>query len=191
MERIPTRGHVQRAVFRNPHCIGALAACIDEVYKGCMRWLALFVVLSLAACAGPRGPVQPPHVSLVDLRVIDVKLFEQRYGLQLRVQNPNNVSLPIVGMDYVVRLNGTEFGKGVSRESVSVPAYGESIIEVPVVSNVWSLWQRLQDLQQKELAQGVKVEIAGGVNLAHQADKLPFMFQGEFGGRPARPAKQY
>lgn len=155
-----------------------------------MRWLSLFVLLSLAACVGPRGPVESPQVSLVDLRVIDVKLFEQRYGLQLRVQNPNNVPLPIVGMDYVVRLNGIEFGKGVSRESVSVPAYGESIIEVPVVSNVWSLWQRLQDLQQGQLAQGVKVEIVGDVSLAHRAGEVPFAFQGEFGGRPARPAKQ-
>lgn len=154
-----------------------------------MRFLWLSLVLLIAACAGVRGPVQPPHVSLVDLRVHDVKLFEQRYGLQLRVQNPNNVALPIVGMDYTVRLNDVEFGKGVSRETVTVPAYGESVVEVQLVSNLWSLWQRLQDLQQSGESAGLRVDIAGGVSLAHGSAALPFRFQGEFGGR-ASPPKQ-
>lgn len=155
-----------------------------------MRRLSLLFVSLLVACIGPRGPIESPHVSLVDLRVIDVKLFEQRYGLQLRVQNPNSVPLPIVGMDYAVRLNGIELGRGVARESVSVPAYGEAVIEVPVVGNLWSLWQRLQELQQGHLAQGVKIEIAGGVSLAYRAGELPFKFQGEFGGRASPPVKQ-
>ena len=145
------------------------------------------LMLVLAACAGMgTAPMQAPRVSLVDLRVQDVKLFEQRYGMELRLQNPNSVPLPIVGMEYSVRLNETEFGKGVSRQTITVPAYGEAVVQVDLVSSIWGLLQRVQELQKGRLPQGLKVQIAGGVSLARTTDPLPFMFQGEIGGRSSR-----
>lgn len=153
-----------------------------------LKSLGLFsLVFALVACAGLGGaPMQPPRVSLVDLRVQDVKLFEQRYGMELRVQNPNSVPLPIVGMEYSVRLNETEFGKGVSRKTITVPAYGEAVVQVDLVSSIWGLLQRVQELQKGRLPQGLKVQIAGGVSLARTAEPLPFMFQGEIGGKSSR-----
>lgn len=166
-----------------------LPPTLPEVYNVTMRWIALLMTLALAACAGiGAAPTQPPHVSLVDLRVQDVKLFEQRYGMELRVQNPNSVPLSIVGMDYSVRLNDIEFGKGVSRQPVTVPAYGEAVIVVDLVSSTWSLLQRVRELQRGRLPQGLKVRIAGGMSLARGAEPLPFMFQGEIGRAASKPS---
>jgi LEA14-like dessication related protein len=153
-----------------------------------MRWIALLMTtILLGACAGLGGaPMQAPNVSLVDLRVTEVKLFEQRYGMELRVQNPNSVALPIVGMEYSVRLNDVEFGKGVSRAPVTVPPYGEAVIQVDLVSSTLSLLQRVRELQRGRLPEALKVVIAGGVSLAHAAEPLPFMFQGEIGRAPSR-----
>lgn len=165
-----------------------LAANGAEFYKGHMRWIALTMTALLTACASlGTAPMQPPHVSLVDLRVRDVRLFEQRYGLELRVQNPNNVALPIVGMDYSVRLNDIEFGKGVSRQAITVPPHGEAVIQVDLVSSTWGLLQRVQELERGQLPQSLKVQILGGVSLARTVDPLPFKFQGEI-GRPAAKA---
>jgi len=152
------------------------------------RWIAVPLALATGACAGLGSvPMQPPHVSLVDLRVNEVKLFEQRYGMELRVQNPNNVALPIVGMEYSVRLNDVEFGKGVSRQAITVPAYGEAVIQVDLVSSTWGLLQRIKDLQQGRLPQSLTVQIAGGVSLAQGPGPLPFAFQGEIGRAPSKP----
>lgn len=153
--------------------------------------MAPAVAMVLAACAGVGSvPMQAPHVSLVNLRVQDVQLFEQRYGMTLRVQNPNSVPLPIVGMEYSVRLNEIEFGKGVSRQAVTVPAYGDAVVQVDLVSSTFSLLQRVQELQQGRLPQSLKVRIAGGVSLAHGAVPLPFLFQGEIGrAAPKSPAQ--
>ncbi len=137
-----------------------------------------------AACASLNPPAfQAPHVSLADLRVQDVKLFEQRYGLQLRVQNPNPFDLPIAGMNYTVRLNDAEFGHGVSRRAVTVPAHVEALIDVDLVSSLWHLVQRVRDVEAGR-AQGLKVAIVGGVSLANRAGELPFKFEGEVGGAP-------
>ncbi len=171
-----------------------LPSTTPEVYNVPMRVITLrctavfLATLLIGACAGiGSAPMQPPHVSLVDLRVNEVKLFEQRYGMELRVQNPNSVALPIVGMEYSVRLNDVDFGKGVSRQAVTVPAYGEALIQVDLVSSTWSLLQRIKDLQQGRLPQSLKVQIAGGVSLAQGTGPLPFSFQGEIGRASSKP----
>lgn len=152
--------------------------------------MAVLWATTLAACAGlGSAPMQAPRVSLVNLQVQDVQLFEQRYGLTLRVQNPNSVPLPIVGMEYSVRLNEIEFGKGVSRQSVTVPAYGDAVVQVDLVSSTFSLLQRVQELQQGRLPQNLKVQIAGGVSLARGPAPLPFMFQGEIGRGSKSPSQ--
>ena len=82
--------------------------------------LASFV-WALGGCASiPTHKPIPPEVNLVGLRVVELGLFEQRYELQLRVQNPNSFVLPISGMSYSPELNGEEFARGVSRGKVSL-----------------------------------------------------------------------
>lgn len=139
-------------------------------------------MLLVAGCAGLFGPLEPPNVSLVDLRILDAGLFEQRYGLKLRLQNPNPFPMPVAGMAYKVSLNDIDFGRGVSREAATVPAYGESVLEVEVVSNLFSLLQRVKDLHAGR-GQGLRIDITGGVSLANRAGELPFRIQSELTGR--------
>lgn len=136
----------------------------------------------LAGCAGLTGPLEPPNVSLVDLRILDAGLFEQRYGLKLRLQNPNAIPMPITGMEYKVSLNDVDFGRGVSGAATTVPAYGESVIEVEMVSNLFSLAQQVRDLQMGR-GQGLRIGITGGVRLANRAGELPFRIESELAGR--------
>lgn len=148
--------------------------------RGRLGWAGL--VLLLAGCAGLTGPLEPPNVSLVDLRILDAGLFEQRYGLKLRLQNPNPLPMPITGMEYKVNLNDVDFGRGVSGAPTTVPAYGESVIEVEMVSNLFSLAQQVRDLQMGR-GQGLRIGITGGVRLANRASELPFRIESELAGR--------
>jgi LEA14-like dessication related protein len=135
-----------------------------------------FVLVACQSLDG--GTVQPPNVSLTDLNVRDIGMFEQRYVIRLRVQNPNPQPLPITGMAYRVNLNDIEFGRGVSRQSVTVPAYGETVVELDLVSSLWQLFERVRDLQSGH-AEAITVGIVGDVNLANRSAELPFAFQGQ------------
>lgn len=124
--------------------------------------------------------MEEPIVHLSDLRVRDVQLFEQRYTLALRVENPNPQELPLSGLSYRVLLNKVELGRGASRQSVTIPPYGESVIEVDLVSNTLSLVQRVKDITSG-VTNGVKVSIIGNMSLMNRPSPLPFSFQGDFG----------
>lgn len=74
------------------------------------RFTAGVFTLALVACQTAGTSLAPPIVHLADLRVKDVRLFEQRYTLALRIENPNPQELPIWGMAYRMSLNDVELG---------------------------------------------------------------------------------
>jgi LEA14-like dessication related protein len=140
---------------------------------------ALLLGAALAGCQSfDPASVQPPNISLADLGVRELGMFEQRYVVRLRVQNPNPHALPITGMAYRVKLNNAEFGRGVSRQAVTVPAYGETVVELDLVSSLWQLFERVRDLQAGR-TDALQVAITGDVNLANRAGEIPFAFQGQ------------
>ena len=112
----------------------------------------------------------------------DVNLFEQRFRLRLRIQNPNDASLGIRGMDYLLQLNGMDFARGVSAESATIPAYGEQVVEVDAISNLLNVIGQLNELEPGER---LTYRLSGGVSLDDAVGKVPFDYQGEmpFGNR--------
>lgn len=137
----------------------------------------------LSACnTVPTGALAEPIVHLSDLRLRDVGVFEQHYTIKLRVENPNPFELPINGMSYQVLLNKVELGRGTSRQTVTIPPFGEHIVEVDLSSNMFSLMQRVQEIASGA-ASGVRVSITGNMNLVNRAQPLPFSFHGDLGTR--------
>lgn len=143
------------------------------------------VIVWALGCAAIPGPIEPPNVSVADVRITQVNLFEQRYGLQLRIQNPNPFSLAIRGMDFKVHLNDFEFARGVSRQAVTIPAYGEELVEVDVISSLWRLFSQVQN-EQGGAPSTLRYRIFGGLNLANRNGALPFEYRGELGRSPER-----
>jgi len=140
----------------------------------------LLFVLILAGCAAVQTPLEAPHVSLTDLRVLDATLFEQRFALKIRVQNPNPVELPVNGMNFRLEINDVELGRGVSDKAVTVPAYGEAVFEVNLVSNFARIVNQIRALESGN-GQGLRYRLAGGISVADRVGKLPFDYQGEIG----------
>ena len=139
----------------------------------------LFAVI-LSGCATMQSPLEAPHVSLTDLRVLDATLFEQRFALKIRVQNPNPVALPINGMNFRLDINDVELGRGVSDQAVTVPAYGESVFEINLVSNFARIANQVRALEGGK-GQSLRYRLAGGISVADRLGKLPFDYQGEIG----------
>ncbi len=144
----------------------------------------LMVVLLLAGCASLGGYRDPPRVSLVSIEPLDMTLLEQRYALQLRILNPNDVALPVSGLNYSIEINRREFAYGVSRQSVTIPAHGEALLDVEVISNLLSLMRQVQELGAGG-KQVIEYRLSGKLSLDHSPVRLPFDYSGELSWLPA------
>ncbi len=142
------------------------------------------LLLGLAACASLGARLEPPRVSLANLQLVEFGVFEQRYRLDLRIQNPNDAELPIAGMDFRLYLNDEEFARGLSNQRVTVPAFGEQLVEVQVTSGLTGILGQLQRLGQGEL-KTFSYRLAGNVKPLHRALKYPFEYRGEIDLAPA------
>ncbi|MGE5503204.1 MAG: LEA type 2 family protein [Actinomycetota bacterium] len=91
------------------------------------RWFMALLALVLTSCAG--AITEPPEVSLVDLRPVEVNLFEQRMAVVLRIRNPNDGAISVDGYRFAVELNGKPFAKGMSSDNFTVPRLGEATSE--------------------------------------------------------------
>jgi len=140
----------------------------------------LLFAFFLGGCATMQPPLEAPHVSLTDLRVLDATLFEQRFALKIRVQNPNPVALPINGMNFRLDINDVELGRGVSDQAVTVPAYGETVFEIDLVSNFARIVNQIRALESGK-GQSLHYRLSGGISVADRLGKLPFDYQGEIG----------
>ena len=110
-------------------------------------------------------------------------MFEQRYLLALRILNPNDVDLPVSGLSYSMEINDREFAYGVSRQAVTLPALGEAVVEVEVVSSLLGMLRQLQALG-KDKKGGLDYRIYGSLRLASRRTRLPFDYSGTLNWEP-------
>ncbi len=116
------------------------------------RIVILVLFLGMAAleagCTQLAGIKQNPDITLAGIELVELGLLEQRFILKLRIQNPNDVALPINGMTFDVELNGAAFAKGLSDKVVTVPRMGEMVMEVKAISNLGAVWKQWGELQK-------------------------------------------
>jgi LEA14-like dessication related protein len=144
--------------------------------------IALFFVIMLNGCAALQSAVEAPGVTLNNLQALDMTVFEQRYAVTLRVQNPNPVPLPISGMNFQLDINDTELGRGVTNEAVVVPAYGEALVKINLVSNLMRVFNQIRALESNK-GQSLRYRLSGGLSVSNRMGKLPFEYRGEFSPR--------
>lgn len=142
--------------------------------------LVVALIGALAGCASLWRSTQPPTVSLTDVRVAEMGAVEQRYSLQLRVQNPNPRAIEVRGMRYEVEVNERAFARGVSPKAFVVPAYGETQVEVEVVSNAFRLYKQLKALESGR-GEALRYRLTGEVDLGGWSGGLRFEDRGELG----------
>lgn len=89
----------------------------------------------VAGCASLAPKLETPKLSLMGIRMQEASLFEQRFEVRLRVRNPNDLDLPVRGLDLEFELGGEQFATGVSAREFTVPALGEAEFDMLVTSN--------------------------------------------------------
>jgi LEA14-like dessication related protein len=149
---------------------------VEIPLKRCVPLLLLAVALSGCALLVPK--LQTPELAIVDVQVIKANFLEQRLRVRMRVQNPNDRSLPIQGLSYTVYLGGQEFATGVSDASFVVPALGSAEFNMDVTANAAGA---LFAVLSKPRGEGIDYHMKGRVELSHGwLRSIPFEQSGSF-----------
>jgi LEA14-like dessication related protein len=144
-----------------------------------MRSVSLLVLaVALSGCALFVPKLQTPRLAIVDIQVLRANFLEQRLRVRMRVDNPNDRSLPVQGLSYTVYLGGEEFATGVSDASFVVPALGTAEFSMDVSANAAGA---IFAILSKPHGQGVDYRMKGRVELTHGwLRSIPFEQSGSF-----------
>jgi len=143
------------------------------------RLAALWALLVASGCGGTPFGMEAPHVTLAGLSVVEPGVLEQRYGLRLRIQNPNPAEIQVSGLSFEIELNDQAFARGVSNRPATVPGLGEAVLEVEAVSTLESLLRQVMELQQNP-ERPLRYRLRGKLYGGSWSIPYPFDHSGEF-----------
>ncbi|ODU33888.1 MAG: hypothetical protein ABS92_15920 [Thiobacillus sp. SCN 63-374] len=151
------------------------------------RLLVLFLALGLAACTGLPLNAVAPKVSVAEVDVKSLGLFEQHFDVGLRVSNPNDFALNIEALDFELEVNGRPFAQGLSRVPTLIAATSSTVLRVDAIMQSKNLIQQIKALPPELLKQGVPYRIKGRVKTDRSSRWLPFDHAGVVGGDEKSP----
>lgn len=108
------------------------------------RWLRLLVLALLVPGCATLSGLDAPRVSVSNITPQDMTLFEQKFVVTLRIQNPNDVALGVKGMSFSLDLNGKPFASGLSGQQVTIPRFGSELVDIEVFSGLTGILRQLQ-----------------------------------------------
>jgi len=121
----------------------------------------LLVVLAttlLPACATLPDPV---NVSVAGIDSLPGEGLELRVLVKLRVQNPNDVAVPFKGASVRMDVQHRTFASGVMNTGGTLPALGETVVEVPVTISAWNIIRQMLGAVQDRGANRIPYVMSG------------------------------
>ena len=149
-----------------------------------MKWIAnalclLIAFSSLAGCSGLFRALERPRINIANIIAREVKVFEQVFDLELRIQNPNDLPLEINGLVFEMEVNDKRFATGVSNQNVTVDRLSSAVIHVEAITTLWGLLRQIAEYQQTQTPR-VTYRIKGSIYSGSPSIRLPFDGSGEF-----------
>jgi LEA14-like dessication related protein len=137
------------------------------------------VLVTLAGCSTFNQKLVSPELSLRGIQMLSTDMFAQKFKVHVLVKNPNDLEVPIRGIDYTIILMGDSFAEGVSSDQFLLPAKGEAEFDMLVTTNFVSSFGRLLSRVGGGKLQNLEYEIAGEVLVDKgMIRKIPFSHQG-------------
>jgi LEA14-like dessication related protein len=145
-----------------------------------VRALVLSTALVLLAACTSMGPkLQSPRLSLVGIQVMSTDMFAQRFKVRVLVENPNELELPVRGLEYQIILMGDSFADGTSSDVFLLPAKGEAEFDMLVTTNFMSAFGRLLSRVGGGKLENIDYEISGKLYVEKGIlRKIPFSHHG-------------
>jgi len=122
-----------------------------------------------------RGELEPPEVRLQGLGLRPPGPQGWPLTAVLAVSNPNPMPIKVLGYDYQVWVEGQSLAQGGSNKTITLPAQGETLVEMPVLLKLKTLPGLLPLVLREE---PLNLEIAGGLRLPQTLGfRVPFRFR--------------
>ena len=116
----------------------------------------LVLAIALSACS-TMGSLEPLEITLSNLEVPEVTVFETTLIAKLRITNPNPEGFTIDGGSFKLYLDEKKVGTGTTSETFSVDRLDSTVVDAVFHINNASAILRLKDIfQQKEVSYGVR-----------------------------------
>jgi LEA14-like dessication related protein len=117
----------------------------------------------LAACSTMGSKLEAPRLELVGVQMLSTDMFAQRFKVRVKVANPNDLELPVRGLEYTILMMGDSFAEGMSTEAFVLPALGEAEFDMLVTTNFVSSFARLLSRVGGGKLENIDYEITGKI----------------------------
>ena len=130
----------------------------------------------ISGCAAVPNVVSPPTISIQDVSLQSLSLTQGTGLVSLNVTNPNAFPIPLEGVQYNLRLNGTPVASGDQRQSMYLQPNQPTPVQIPVQLQLASIMQLAPILWRDR---SVQYQLDGAVRLPFLS--VPFQRQGGVG----------
>ena len=153
----------------------------NKSYAGFVAaWLAIAMLSGVSGCAGIPSHLESPSVDLIGIQMMSTDMFAQKFKVRVKVINPNDVEVPVKGLNYQILLMGDSFAEGESTDRFVLPAKGEAEFDMAVTTNFVSSLGRLISRVGGGKLENLDYEIVGEVLLDKgMVRKIPFSHHGK------------
>jgi LEA14-like dessication related protein len=141
-------------------------------------FLVALALLSVGGCAGMPSK-EPLQVAVADVESLPGEGMEIRMLVRLRIQNPNPSPISYSGTYVEFDVLDRTFASGVSSEAGTVPAFGETVIGVPVTVSVLRMVRQVVGMLDGAPVDRIRYSMTGKLHVsAFHAER--FRADGEF-----------
>jgi len=138
----------------------------------------MLMALALGGCAILQQ-TDPLKVTVAGIEPLPGEGLELRMLVRLRVQNPNDTPIEYSGVYVELDVQERTFATGVSQESGTVAAFGESIISVPVTVSMLRMARQVMGMLDGKPVDTIRYDLRGKLG-GSALNSLRFESQGEF-----------
>jgi len=142
----------------------------------CLTILAVLV----SGCASLFWMGEKPRVDIVNITPKEMRLLEQTFLMELRIQNPTDTDLDVNGLSFELEINGQPFARGVSNQRVTVERLSTKVIQVEAYTGLTSILRQLSGAGKGGYASGFTYRLRGSMHAGAPAFRIPFDETGEF-----------
>jgi LEA14-like dessication related protein len=127
------------------------------------------LLLALASCSLLAPKFNRPNITVISIQMRSGNLLQQNFAVKLDIQNPNDRSLPVRGVNVALNIAGEQVATGLSDRAIVVPAFGESEFDLTVTANMALALLKLANKMDLH-ADTIEYELTGTASI-----DLPFL----------------
>ncbi len=148
--------------------------------KGIPRVLCILIVgFFFIGCTGLFLSAERPRINIANIQPKDVKLLEQVFTMDLRIQNPSESAIDVKGLNFDLEINDMQFATGVSNQQMTIQPFTSQVIQVEAVTTLANLLRQVSQVQKSVDTAKLKYRLKGTIHTGSAFARIPFDERGE------------